>query len=108
MKNILLLIAITLLTPLALVAQNQDTGQYEFVTVTVEYFKPKVVYVSSSEGLYEEVQVSAKGRWDYSGVLAVVKEKQDAGYELFSNNFSTYGGSIANSVNYFLLRRKKN
>lgn len=97
----------TILVSCALGQEANTSIEYEYITVTVDDREPKDVYISYSNGDYQKLKIESSGKHDYSGVLKVVNEKEKLGFELFSNSFVTFGGSISYAHNYYILRKRK-
>ena len=106
MKSLYLL-GFALLLSLRVSAQDTPpTLTYEYLTMVTDDRKPDKVYLSHSAGWQEEIRIASGNRFDYSGLLKLVTEKEKEGYELYSNSFTTLASDITSPHNYFLMRRK--
>lgn len=108
MKNIILVTFFTFSFYFAFSQDDAKGIEYDYITITVDSRSPRDAYISYSSGKFEELRVEASGKFDYSGVLKIINEKEKQGFELFSNAFSVFGGNPGLAHNYFLLRKRKN
>ena len=101
-----ILFAFILAGPLGLTAQDaKNPGHFEYVTIISDSRRPDDVFISNSNGTYERKRVKVAGKFDYSGILSVVGEKESVGFELFDSSFSTFDSNVTAPHNYFLMRR---
>jgi len=104
MRKIALSLLLVFSISLTLLGQNSESIVYDYVIIIAQ---PKLVLLSFSNGTYEEKKISSKGA-DYTGVLRIITELEDKGYEMYANEFQILGVTTNLFRNYFLMRKKKN
>lgn len=96
-----------LLFSIASFAQSDDTTtEYDYITVMVDEKRPYKYFISYSDGIYEEKEFKPEGKFDFTGLLSIISEKESEGYELCE--FSTFVTDMSKPHMFYLLRKKKN